>query len=121
MVEELARYPVQDVIDKFKYEKKVFEHYMKTAELGNNISCTFGLYRNGFLSEGSGIIGYARSNLSLQEFHNRLLEYAIFPTNPIKEQPMEFLKICTNISGQYDKDDDYKRLNKTVEEVEKWK
>ncbi|CAG8852457.1 13246_t:CDS:2, partial [Gigaspora margarita] len=34
------------------------------------------------------------------------------------EEFMEFLKICTNISGQYDKDEDYKRLNKTVEEVE---
>ncbi|CAG8836430.1 30659_t:CDS:2 [Gigaspora margarita] len=76
-VEELAQYPVQDVMDK-----------------------------------------YTRSNLLLQEFHNRLLEYAIFSTNPIKKQPMKFLKICSNISGQYDKDNNYKRLNKTVEEVE---
>ncbi|KAF0514832.1 glucose-6-phosphate dehydrogenase [Gigaspora margarita] len=34
------------------------------------------------------------------------------------EEFMEFLKICTNISGQYDKDEDYKRLNKTVEEID---
>ncbi|KAF0512390.1 glucose-6-phosphate 1-dehydrogenase [Gigaspora margarita] len=78
----------------------------------------FGLYRNGFLPEGTRIIGYARSNLSLQEFHNRLFEYAKLPTDPIKEQFKEFLKICTYISGQYDKDEDYKRLNKAVEEVE---
>ncbi|RIB07694.1 glucose-6-P dehydrogenase [Gigaspora rosea] len=78
----------------------------------------FGLYRNGFLPEGTRIIGYARSNLSLKEFHNRLLEYAKLPTDPIKEQFTEFLKICTYISGQYDKDEDYKRLNKAIEEVE---
>ncbi|CAG8672346.1 13553_t:CDS:2, partial [Racocetra persica] len=78
----------------------------------------FGLYRNGYLPEGTVIIGYARSTLSLQEFHNRLLEYAKLPTDQIKGQFMEFLKLCTYISGQYDKDEDYQRLNKAVEEAE---
>ncbi|CAG8468156.1 7356_t:CDS:2 [Dentiscutata heterogama] len=78
----------------------------------------FGLYRNGFLPEGTRIIGYARSNLTIQEFHNRLLEFAKLPSDPIKEQFKQFLNLCTYVSGQYDKDEDYKRLNNAVEEVE---
>jgi glucose-6-phosphate 1-dehydrogenase len=40
------------------------------------------------------------------------------PTDGIKKQLSDFLKLCSYVSGQYDKDEDYKKLNKAVEEVE---
>jgi len=78
----------------------------------------FGLYRNGFLPEGTCIIGYARTQLDLKEFHERISGNMKTPTDAIKNQRSDFLKLCSYVSGQYDKDEDYKKLNKVVEEAE---
>ncbi len=40
------------------------------------------------------------------------------PTDEIKKQLSEFLKICSYVFGQYDKDEDYQKLNKAVKEAE---
>lgn len=40
------------------------------------------------------------------------------PTDAIKKQLSDFLKLCSYVSGKYDKDEDYKKLNKAVEEAE---
>ncbi|CAG8562479.1 1393_t:CDS:2 [Acaulospora morrowiae] len=78
----------------------------------------FGLYRNGFLPEGTHVIGYSRSKMDLQEFRTRISGYIKAPIAEIKEQLSKFLEICTYISGQYDDDDSYRALNKSIEEVE---
>ncbi|CAG8622392.1 7499_t:CDS:2 [Funneliformis caledonium] len=79
----------------------------------------FGLYRNGFFPEGTSIIGYARTKLDQSKFHERISGYMKTPTDDIKNQLSEFLKQCTYVFGQYDKDEDYQKLNKAVEEVER--
>ncbi|CAI2179225.1 14959_t:CDS:2 [Funneliformis geosporum] len=79
----------------------------------------FGLYRNGFLPEGTNIIGYARTSLDRSKFHERISGYMKTPTDEIKNQLSEFLKHCTYVFGQYDKNEDYQKLNKAVEEVER--
>ncbi|CAG8452918.1 3726_t:CDS:2 [Acaulospora colombiana] len=78
----------------------------------------FGLYRNGFLPEGTRIIGYARTNIGEQEFRNRISGYIKAPVAEIKEQLSKFLEICSYVSGQYDKDESYQYLSKVVEEIE---
>jgi len=78
----------------------------------------FGLYRNGFFPEGTNVVGYSRTKLDLDKFHERISGYVKFPNDETRQQFSEFLKICTYVSGQYDNDDDYKRLNQKIEEIE---
>ncbi|RHZ54198.1 hypothetical protein Glove_429g17 [Diversispora epigaea] len=78
----------------------------------------FGLYRNNFLPEGTRIIGYSRSKLSDEGFYERISGYMKTPTEEIKVLLSKFLKLCTYVSGQYDVDEDYQRLNKAIEDIE---
>ncbi|KAG9292869.1 hypothetical protein G9A89_016231 [Geosiphon pyriformis] len=78
----------------------------------------FGLYYNGFLPESTRIIGYARSKLTLAQFHERISAYLKTPLEGNNQKIPEFLKICTYISGSYDNDEDYQRLNKAIVEIE---
>ncbi|PKY50185.1 putative glucose-6-phosphate 1-dehydrogenase [Rhizophagus irregularis] len=78
----------------------------------------FGLYRNGFLPEGTSIIGYSRTKLNSTEFHARITGHMKILNDEIKNQLSEFLKLCTYVSGQYDKDEDYQKLDKAVEKAE---
>ncbi|CAG8453216.1 801_t:CDS:2 [Diversispora eburnea] len=78
----------------------------------------FGLYRNDFLPEGTRIIGYSRSKLSNESFYERISGYMKTPTEEIKVQLSKFLKLCTYVSGQYDVEEDYQKLNKVVEDIE---
>eukprot|EP00835_Amoeboradix_gromovi_P005369 NODE_498_length_7675_cov_0.481389.p3 type:complete len:301 gc:universal NODE_498_length_7675_cov_0.481389:1726-824(-) len=55
------------------------------------------------------IIGYARSALSQEEFSSRIQEYL-----KDKEHVEKFVKACTYYSGQYDKPEDYKKLNELL-------
>lgn len=78
----------------------------------------FGLYRNGFLPEGTSIIGYSRTKLNPTEFHERITGHMKILNDEIKNKLSEFLKLCTYVSGQYDKDEDYQKLDKAVEKAE---
>ncbi|CAJ0750172.1 7112_t:CDS:2 [Entrophospora sp. SA101] len=79
----------------------------------------FGLYRNGFLPARTCIVGYARTKLDLKTFHERISAFVKILNDEIRQQLSEFLKLCTYVSGQYDNDDDYKRLNKSIEDIER--
>nr|CAG8640661.1 12361_t:CDS:2 [Entrophospora candida]CAG8644559.1 6124_t:CDS:2 [Entrophospora candida] len=79
----------------------------------------FGLYRNGFLPARTCIVGYARTKLDLKTFHERISAFVKILNDEIRQQLSEFLKLCTYVSGQYDNDDDYKRLNKNIEDIER--
>jgi len=79
----------------------------------------FGLFRNKFLPNGLKIIGYARSKLNHDEFLQRVKSNIKTPTKEMEEQLTEFCKMCTYMSGQYDKDESFQELEKHLEELEK--
>ena len=54
-----------------------------------------------------------------EEFLKRVKSYIKTPTKEMEDALEEFVKICTYVSGQYDKDEDFKNLLKHVEELEK--
>ncbi|CAG8433864.1 9617_t:CDS:2 [Ambispora gerdemannii] len=79
----------------------------------------FGLYRNGFLSKDTHVVGYARTKMDLSQFRQRISQFIKTPHEEIKRQLVEFLELCTYVSGSYDEDEGYQRLNKIIEEFEK--
>ncbi|CAG8703681.1 11108_t:CDS:2, partial [Ambispora leptoticha] len=79
----------------------------------------FGLYRNGFLSENTHIVGYARSKMDLAQFRQRISQFIKTPVEEVKKQLGEFLELCTYISGPYDVDEGYQHLNEEFEKIEK--
>ncbi|KAM0790120.1 hypothetical protein ACM66B_005445 [Microbotryomycetes sp. NB124-2] len=79
----------------------------------------FGLYNNGFLPKGIKIVGYARTKMDEEEYHKRVSQYIKAPIPAMKEKLKEFLKICTYVSGQYDEDDSFQNLEKSLQEIEK--
>jgi len=79
----------------------------------------FGLFRNKFLPNGLKIIGYARTKLNHDEFLQRVKSNIKTPTKEMEEQLVEFCKMCTYMSGQYDKDESFQELEKHLEELEK--
>jgi glucose-6-phosphate 1-dehydrogenase len=53
------------------------------------------------------------------EFLKRIKGYIKTPTKEMETQLEEFGKLCSYISGQYDKDEDFKILNDHLKEIEK--
>jgi glucose-6-phosphate 1-dehydrogenase len=54
-----------------------------------------------------------------EEFLRRVRSYMKTPTKEIEHQLDEFCKLCTYVSGQYDKDESFNELTKHLEEFEK--
>ncbi|OAA63959.1 glucose-6-phosphate dehydrogenase [Cordyceps fumosorosea ARSEF 2679] len=79
----------------------------------------FGLYRNQFLPKDVRIVGYARTKMDHEEYLRRIKSYMKTPTKEIEQQLEEFCKICSYVSGQYDKDESFVALTKHMEELEK--
>jgi glucose-6-phosphate 1-dehydrogenase len=71
----------------------------------------YALYKNKFLPKKTNIVGYARTKMDKAEFHKRASSH-------IDGDSSGFLDICTYISGQYDQDDSWKKLNDYVDELE---
>lgn len=53
-----------------------------------------------------------------EEYLRRIKSYMKTPTKEIEQQLEDFCKLCTYISGQYDKDESFENLNKHLEELE---
>jgi len=53
-----------------------------------------------------------------EEFLKRVKSYIKTPTKDMEEQLGQFTKLCTYVSGQYDKDDSFIDLRKHLEELE---
>lgn len=79
----------------------------------------FGLFRQGQLPSSVKIIGYARSKLSQQEFKDRVEPNFKLKDDKDKEKVLQFLDLCTYISGQYDTDEGYHELLKQITDYEK--
>ncbi|KAJ1970057.1 Glucose-6-phosphate 1-dehydrogenase [Dispira parvispora] len=77
----------------------------------------FGLFRNGLLPERVRIIGYARSKLSQEDFRERITSEKL-KTAP-QDQLQQFLSQCEYISGQYDSQEDFKRLHSLIQDHER--
>jgi glucose-6-phosphate 1-dehydrogenase len=54
-----------------------------------------------------------------KEYHNRVKSYIKTPVKEMEEQLNEFLQRCTYVSGQYDNDESFQRLNQHLVELEK--
>ncbi|KAJ8325296.1 Glucose-6-phosphate 1-dehydrogenase [Batrachochytrium dendrobatidis] len=78
----------------------------------------FGLFRNGFLPHNFQIVGYARSDLQLDEFKLRISSKIKFHNEQDKALLSTFFEKCFYVSGKYDQDDSYKKLCTFVEKVE---
>lgn len=76
-------------------------------------------YRNQFLPKDIKIVGYARTKMDHEEYLKRVKAYIKTPTKDMEKMLEDFCKLCTYVSGQYDKDDSFLGLNKHLEDLEK--
>lgn len=75
----------------------------------------FGLFREGELPDTIQIIGYARSDLKEDDFKKRISEHFKGGTD---EQKQKFLSLCSYHHGQYDKSEDYQKLDEKLDKYE---
>ncbi|CAB0018086.1 unnamed protein product [Nesidiocoris tenuis] len=75
------------------------------------------LFRDGLLPSDIVFIGYARSNLSIQELKERCRPYMKVQPNE-EQQYEEFWKLNHYVSGTYTKRDDFESLNKQITALE---
>lgn len=54
-----------------------------------------------------------------EEYLRRIKSYIKTPTKDMEKMLEDFTKLCTYVSGQYDRDDSFLGLNKHLEELEK--
>ncbi|KAJ2669629.1 Glucose-6-phosphate 1-dehydrogenase [Coemansia sp. RSA 1085] len=76
----------------------------------------FHLFQRGLLPKRLRIIGYARTNMSPEEFHKRVTSH--FNADANQDQVKNFLQCCCYVSGKYDVSDDFKKLRKEIESQE---
>ncbi|CAO3616419.1 unnamed protein product [Mucor fragilis] len=76
----------------------------------------FGLFRNGFLPGNTRIVGYARTKMDHDQFIERVTHY--IKSKGYEKQLEEFKSILTYLPGQYDEDESFIKLDKTVHESE---
>lgn len=77
----------------------------------------FGLFREGYLDPSTKIFGYARSHLTVNDLRDKFTPYLKLngkDNNLIDE----FFKMITYISGPYDTDEGFTKLNNEIEKFE---
>lgn len=76
----------------------------------------FALYRKELLPAEFRVFGYARSNISQNEFNNRIEPFLkkSLAQNEQEALVKKFLEHCEYISGEYDKVEDFKNLKKRI-------
>lgn len=72
------------------------------------------LYKNNFLPPNTKIIGYARSEMTDGQLRERLAPFLPGPPEDAKD----FLEHCLYVSGAYDTDEGFTRLECTLERLE---
>ncbi|GFN88750.1 glucose-6-phosphate 1-dehydrogenase [Plakobranchus ocellatus] len=72
------------------------------------------LFKDGLLPAHTYFIGYARSNLTMEQIREKSLPYMKVQKNE-EEKVEEFFKLNTYVSGKYDVKDDFIRLNEAIE------
>ncbi|KAL0658092.1 hypothetical protein Bca4012_078677 [Brassica carinata] len=81
----------------------------------------FNLYHQGFLNPDEvHIFGYARTKLSDQELRDKIRRYLVDEKNASEkaETLSKFLQLIKYVSGPYDSEDGFKRLDKAISEHE---
>ncbi|KAH3673295.1 hypothetical protein WICMUC_003755 [Wickerhamomyces mucosus] len=79
----------------------------------------FGLFREGHLSASTKIYGYARSHLSIEELKSRIRPFLKTPTEESKSKVEPFLDLISYISGPYDTNEGFIKLNDDIVKFEK--
>ncbi|KAJ2817811.1 Glucose-6-phosphate 1-dehydrogenase, partial [Coemansia sp. 'formosensis'] len=77
----------------------------------------FHLFQRGLLPKRVNIIGYARTQMSIADFHKRATSY--FSPDASKDCVTAFLKVCNYVSGKYDVDADFQALRSEIDSHEK--
>ncbi|GFT74910.1 glucose-6-phosphate 1-dehydrogenase [Nephila pilipes] len=75
------------------------------------------LYRDGLIPPKTKFVGYARSNLKIDDIKSQALPY-IKVKEDQKELLDDFFKVNSYICGTYDKSDDFQKLNEHLEKLE---
>jgi len=75
----------------------------------------FKLFQLGVLPKTTKIVGYARSNLELKDYHERISTKLKFKDD---DEKAAFLSLCVYQRGQYDDADDFAKLDKRLVEIE---
>ncbi|QPG76160.1 hypothetical protein FOA43_003546 [Brettanomyces nanus] len=78
----------------------------------------FGLFREKYLSKTTKIYGFARTQMSNEEFKGRIKGFFQTPTEESKKLVDQFLELCFYHSGQYDQAEGYEELTKSIEKFE---
>ncbi|KAM7278376.1 hypothetical protein ACFE04_005510 [Oxalis oulophora] len=81
----------------------------------------FNLFRQGFLHENEVcIFGYARTKISDDDLRNRLRDYLVKDKDDSQksEDLSKFLELVKYVSGAYDSEDGFQRLDKEISEHE---
>lgn len=78
----------------------------------------FGLYREGQLPQKVNIIGYARSQLDIEELRERIKKNLKLEDDKAKDKVDSFLKLISYISGPYDKPEGYEELEKAIQDYD---
>ncbi|KAF9412437.1 Glucose-6-phosphate 1-dehydrogenase [Podila epigama] len=86
----------------------------------------FGLFKNKYLNPKTRIIGYARTKMDQGTFEGHITQYLKIgkKTEGSKEEDekevvKQFLALCSYQDGQYDRDEDFRRLEEKIVEAEK--
>lgn len=75
------------------------------------------LYRDGLLPEKTNFVGYARSNLTVQDIKEKTKPY--IQVKGDKEKLLEkFFELNYYVHGSYDKPEDFEKLNMEMEKLE---
>ncbi|KAK3413070.1 hypothetical protein EUGRSUZ_I01691 [Eucalyptus grandis] len=82
----------------------------------------FNLYRQGFLpAEEVHIFGYARTKISDEELRNRIRGFLVdnkAASSKYSDDVLKFLELIKYVSGSYDTEDGFRRLDKEISEHE---
>ncbi|KAJ1797501.1 Glucose-6-phosphate 1-dehydrogenase [Coemansia sp. RSA 2399] len=76
----------------------------------------FHLFEQSLLPKRISIIGYARTQMSIDEFYKRATSH--FKPDAPEDTVANFLKACKYVSGKYDVADDFKALRQAIEDTE---
>jgi glucose-6-phosphate 1-dehydrogenase len=83
----------------------------------------FNLYKQGFLPDEMHVFGYARSNMTNEELHEKLLRYLkaerTDPTTNPEDVRKQFLNKITYTHGAYDADEGFIKLNEEILRLER--
>ncbi|KAJ3061410.1 Glucose-6-phosphate 1-dehydrogenase, partial [Podochytrium sp. JEL0797] len=76
----------------------------------------FALFKNGHLPTNVQIVGYARSHIALPDFRLRVSSKI---KKPVDQDKLDaFLERCTYVSGKYDEQESFDKLNAFLGEIE---